>query len=76
MMFNSCHYVTDEQRFTHTIRGIQGALIASACFHIVVGFLGLWRGAVRLVSACLQFFWSDRVYKNPLITSSVLFLSN
>ncbi|KAK7352489.1 hypothetical protein VNO80_17911 [Phaseolus coccineus] len=35
------------QRFTHTIRGIQGALIVSACFHIVVRFLGIWRGAVR-----------------------------
>ncbi|WVZ19789.1 hypothetical protein V8G54_007111 [Vigna mungo] len=43
-------YTDPYERFTHTIRGIQGALIASACFHIVVGFLGLWRGAVRFLS--------------------------
>ncbi|KOM42217.1 hypothetical protein LR48_Vigan04g241500 [Vigna angularis] len=43
-------YTDPYERFTHTIRGIQGALIVSACFHIVVGFLGLWRGAVRFLS--------------------------
>ncbi|CAJ1973475.1 unnamed protein product [Sphenostylis stenocarpa] len=43
-------YTDPYERFIHTIRGIQGALIISACFHIVVGFLGLWRGAVRFLS--------------------------
>ncbi|TKY74966.1 putative nucleobase-ascorbate transporter 10 [Spatholobus suberectus] len=43
-------YTDPYERFTHTIRGIQGALIISACFHIAMGFLGLWRSAVRFLS--------------------------
>ncbi|TXG52545.1 hypothetical protein EZV62_021714 [Acer yangbiense] len=38
------------QRFVMTMRGIQGALIASGCFQMVMGFLGLWRNAVRYLS--------------------------
>ena len=34
-----------------TIRGIQGALILSACFQMVIGFFGFWRNAARLVNA-------------------------
>ncbi|KAG4389223.1 hypothetical protein GLYMA_06G047100v4 [Glycine max] len=37
-------------RFTHTIRGIQGALIISSIFHVCMGFLGIWRFAVRFLS--------------------------
>ncbi|KAH7523740.1 hypothetical protein FEM48_Zijuj06G0044100 [Ziziphus jujuba var. spinosa] len=43
--------VTDaHEKFIHTMRGIQGALIASACFQMVIGFLGLWRNAIRFLS--------------------------
>ncbi|KAF3666093.1 Nucleobase-ascorbate transporter 6 [Capsicum annuum] len=35
-------------RFMHTMRNIQGALIVSSCFQILLGFLGLWRNVVRL----------------------------
>ncbi|XP_057430400.1 putative nucleobase-ascorbate transporter 10 isoform X2 [Lotus japonicus] len=37
-------------RFTQTIRAIQGALIISACFQMVMGFLGFWRNVVRFLS--------------------------
>ncbi|KAM3342178.1 putative nucleobase-ascorbate transporter 10 isoform X1 [Capsicum galapagoense] len=37
-------------RFMHTMRNIQGALIVSSCFQILLGFLGLWRNVVRLLS--------------------------
>ncbi|XP_027356939.1 putative nucleobase-ascorbate transporter 10 [Abrus precatorius] len=43
-------YTDPYERFTHTIRGIQGALIVSACFQMVMGFLGIWRNAVRFLS--------------------------
>ncbi|KEH35829.1 nucleobase-ascorbate transporter-like protein [Medicago truncatula] len=43
-------YTDPYERFTQTIRGIQGALIISACFQMVMGFLGLWRNAVRFLS--------------------------
>ncbi|KAG2701805.1 hypothetical protein I3760_06G060500 [Carya illinoinensis] len=38
------------QRFIETMRGIQGALIITACFQMVMGFLGIWRNAVRFLS--------------------------
>ncbi|PNX55974.1 nucleobase-ascorbate transporter 10-like protein [Trifolium pratense] len=37
-------------RFTQTIRGIQGAMIISGSFQMVMGFLGLWRNAARFLS--------------------------
>ncbi|KAK7311385.1 hypothetical protein RJT34_09497 [Clitoria ternatea] len=43
-------YTDPYERFTQTIRGIQGALIISACFQIIMGFLGFWRNAVRFLS--------------------------
>ncbi|KAK7410093.1 hypothetical protein VNO78_00611 [Psophocarpus tetragonolobus] len=43
-------YIDPQERFRHTIRGIQGALIVSSCFHTCMGFLGLWRSAVRFLS--------------------------
>ncbi|XP_062098225.1 putative nucleobase-ascorbate transporter 10 isoform X2 [Humulus lupulus] len=39
-----------EERFVQTMRGVQGALIITACFQIVMGFLGLWRNVVRFLS--------------------------
>ncbi|XP_060193906.1 putative nucleobase-ascorbate transporter 10 isoform X1 [Lycium barbarum] len=39
-----------ELRFMHTMRSIQGALIVTSGFQILLGFLGLWRNAVRLLS--------------------------
>ncbi|GLU15952.1 hypothetical protein SLE2022_324030 [Rubroshorea leprosula] len=43
-------FVTPIERFVHTMRGIQGALLITACFQAVVGFLGFWRNAVRFLS--------------------------
>ncbi|KAJ7979458.1 Nucleobase-ascorbate transporter-like protein [Quillaja saponaria] len=43
-------YIDPYERFTQTMRGIQGALIISACFQMVMGFLGFWRNAVRFLS--------------------------
>ncbi|WJX35296.1 N-acetyltransferase 10 [Trifolium repens] len=43
-------YTDPYERFTQTIRGIQGAMIISGCFQMVLGFLGLWRNAVRFLS--------------------------
>ncbi|GLT71170.1 hypothetical protein SLA2020_432070 [Shorea laevis] len=38
------------KRFIETMRGIQGALIVTAGFQMLVGFLGIWRNAVRFLS--------------------------
>ncbi|KAK7270226.1 hypothetical protein RIF29_23221 [Crotalaria pallida] len=43
-------YTDPYERFTQTIRGIQGALIVSACFQMVIGFFGFWRNATRFLS--------------------------
>ncbi|KAL5074665.1 hypothetical protein RYX36_013649 [Vicia faba] len=43
-------YSDPYERFTMTVRGIQGALIICSCFQMVIGFLGLWRNAVRFLS--------------------------
>ncbi|KAI3465251.1 hypothetical protein Pfo_021914 [Paulownia fortunei] len=37
-----------EQRFVQTMREIQGALIVSSCFQMIIGFTGLWRNIARL----------------------------
>ncbi|KAL5189784.1 putative nucleobase-ascorbate transporter 10 [Glycine soja] len=44
------NYTDPYERFTHTIRGIQGALIISSIFHVCMGFLGIWRFAIRFLS--------------------------
>ncbi|BFG18239.1 hypothetical protein CerSpe_045130 [Prunus speciosa] len=38
------------EKFSQTMRGIQGALIITASFQMIMGFLGLWRIAVRFLS--------------------------
>ncbi|KAJ1385627.1 Xanthine/uracil/vitamin C permease [Sesbania bispinosa] len=43
-------YTDPYERFTNTMRGIQGALIISACFQMAIGFFGFWRNAVRFLS--------------------------
>ena len=43
------------QRFMETMRGIQGALIITACFQTAMGFLGFWRNAVRYIIHNFQF---------------------
>lgn len=47
----SVHFNTalclDFQRFEQTMRAIQGSLIATSLFQIVLGFLGFWRNFVR-----------------------------
>ncbi|XVF69347.1 hypothetical protein PTKIN_Ptkin11bG0073500 [Pterospermum kingtungense] len=43
-------YSDPYERFVRTMRGIQGALIVAACFQSTMGFLGLWRNAVRFLS--------------------------
>ncbi|XP_052302846.1 putative nucleobase-ascorbate transporter 10 [Populus trichocarpa] len=40
----------NDVRFVQTMRAIQGALIIAGCFQIIMGFLGLWRNAVRFLS--------------------------
>nr|KYP57090.1 Putative nucleobase-ascorbate transporter 10 [Cajanus cajan] len=43
-------YTDPYERFTNTMRGIQGALIISGCFQMAFGFFGFWRNAVRFLS--------------------------
>ncbi|XP_019254267.1 PREDICTED: nucleobase-ascorbate transporter 7-like [Nicotiana attenuata] len=51
IQFNSSSVLQDpELRFMHTMRGIQGALIVTSGFQIIMGFFGLWRNLVRLLS--------------------------
>ncbi|KAJ6801958.1 nucleobase-ascorbate transporter 6-like [Iris pallida] len=38
------------ERFLHTMRSIQGALIAASALQIVLGFFGLWRIVIRFLS--------------------------
>ncbi|CAJ2645160.1 unnamed protein product [Trifolium pratense] len=47
-IYNS--YTDPYERFTQTIRGIQGAMIISGSFQMVMGFLGLWRNAAKFLS--------------------------
>ncbi|XP_050237968.1 putative nucleobase-ascorbate transporter 10 [Mercurialis annua] len=42
--------IDPHERFVQTMRAIQGTLIISGCFQMVMGFLGLWRNAVRFLS--------------------------
>ncbi|KAL0325410.1 UNVERIFIED_CONTAM: putative nucleobase-ascorbate transporter 10 [Sesamum radiatum] len=35
-------------RFVQTMREIQGALIVTSCFQMIIGFTGLWRNLARL----------------------------
>ncbi|CAA2933594.1 nucleobase-ascorbate transporter 10 [Olea europaea subsp. europaea] len=39
-----------EERFAQTMREIQGALIITSCFQMIIGFIGLWRNIIRLFS--------------------------
>ncbi|VVA90808.1 unnamed protein product [Arabis nemorensis] len=39
-----------QEKFKRIMRGIQGALIVASILQIVVGFSGLWRNVVRLLS--------------------------
>ena len=43
------------QRFLHTMRAIQGAVIASSSLQIILGFSGLWGILSRLAKLCLSF---------------------
>ncbi|KAK2426930.1 nucleobase-ascorbate transporter [Trifolium repens] len=43
-------YTDPLERFTMTMRGIQGALIISSSFQMAIGFFGFWRNAVRFLS--------------------------
>ncbi|KAK4492168.1 hypothetical protein RD792_002966 [Penstemon davidsonii] len=42
--------LSSEERFMHTMREIQGALIISSCFQMIAGFIGLWRNIVKLLT--------------------------
>ncbi|KAK9069488.1 hypothetical protein SSX86_011392 [Deinandra increscens subsp. villosa] len=44
-MFHEPH-----ERFAQTMRGIQGALLVSSAFQMILGFLGLWRNIVKYLS--------------------------
>ncbi|CAN6723149.1 unnamed protein product [Malus baccata var. baccata] len=43
-------YSDPHEKFFDTMRGIQGALIITASFQMIIGFLGLWRNAIRCLS--------------------------
>ncbi|KAL6207951.1 hypothetical protein ACLB2K_018903 [Fragaria x ananassa] len=43
-------FTDPHERFLQSMRGIQGALIVTASFQMIVGFLGLWRNVVRFLS--------------------------
>ncbi|GAV56594.1 Xan_ur_permease domain-containing protein, partial [Cephalotus follicularis] len=43
-------YVDPHESFVQTMRGIQGSLIITGCLQMAIGFLGLWRNAVRFLS--------------------------
>ncbi|KAL0921755.1 hypothetical protein M5K25_008860 [Dendrobium thyrsiflorum] len=38
------------ERFVHSMRAIQGALIAASSFQIIAGFCGVWRISIRFLS--------------------------
>ncbi|KAI3706007.1 hypothetical protein L1987_76259 [Smallanthus sonchifolius] len=38
------------ERFAQTMRGIQGALLISSFFQMIIGFLGFWRNIVKYLS--------------------------
>ncbi|KAI8550091.1 hypothetical protein RHMOL_Rhmol06G0077400 [Rhododendron molle] len=40
----------DFQKFERTMRGMQGALIVTSCFQMLIGFLGVWRNVVRFLT--------------------------
>lgn len=42
--------VDPHEKFEKTMRGIQGALIITALFQGIIGFMGFWRVVVRLLS--------------------------
>ncbi|KAK9946381.1 hypothetical protein M0R45_011849 [Rubus argutus] len=51
ILANRYNAFTDpHERFLQSMRGIQGALIVTASFQMIVGFLGLWRNVVRFLS--------------------------
>jgi hypothetical protein len=56
MLYLSLCLVGDFQRFIETMRGIQGALIVAAGFQMLMGFLGIWRNAVRYCYPWLKVF--------------------
>ncbi|XP_076933837.1 nucleobase-ascorbate transporter 4-like [Bidens hawaiensis] len=43
-------YLDPVDRFRHTMRGMQGALMISSLLPILLGFLGIWRIVVRFLS--------------------------
>ncbi|XP_024962351.1 putative nucleobase-ascorbate transporter 10 [Cynara cardunculus var. scolymus] len=38
------------ERFAQTMRGIQGALVITSAFQMIIGFLGLWRNIVKYLT--------------------------
>ncbi|KAL1224274.1 putative nucleobase-ascorbate transporter 10 [Cardamine amara subsp. amara] len=43
-------YTDPFERFVRTMRSIQGALIITGCFQVLICFLGVWRNIVRFLS--------------------------
>ncbi|XWS75539.1 hypothetical protein CRYUN_Cryun01aG0098700 [Craigia yunnanensis] len=56
-------YLDPYEMFVWIMRGIQGALIIASCFQSVMGFLGLWRNAVRDYCDCFNFTVSSSLYR-------------
>ncbi|XP_015055260.1 nucleobase-ascorbate transporter 4-like [Solanum pennellii] len=43
-------YLDPRERFIHSMRGMQGALMIASILPILIGFLGLWRIVIRVLS--------------------------
>ncbi|KAJ3673147.1 hypothetical protein LUZ60_006521 [Juncus effusus] len=44
------YFIDPYERFIHTMRAIQGAMISASIFQIVVGYFGLWSICIRYLS--------------------------
>ncbi|GLJ49071.1 hypothetical protein SUGI_1035180 [Cryptomeria japonica] len=42
--------INNDQRFLHSMRGVQAAPIVASCLQIIVGFSGLWAIVARFLS--------------------------
>ncbi|KAF7141055.1 hypothetical protein RHSIM_Rhsim06G0063000 [Rhododendron simsii] len=49
-LFSDSGISGDFQKFERTMRGMQGALIVTSCFQMLIGFLGVWRNVVRFLT--------------------------
>ncbi|KAF3323335.1 nucleobase-ascorbate transporter LPE1-like protein [Carex littledalei] len=51
------YFIDPYERFYHTMRAIQGAMICASIFQIVVGYFGLWGVCIRFLSPVIAAPW-------------------